>query len=249
MRIVDHVAMLDEDGVRLGEAAGRAGLDAPVPTCPGWRIRDLLHHVGGVHRWAAAHVATGRRRPFSAGEEAMFFTIVDDDELLDWFREGHRALVKTLGSADAGIECWAFLPAPSPLAFWARRQAHETAVHRADAESATGTVPHWAPSFAADGIDELLGGFFGRPGGRLVADPPASLALVPTDVDAAWTLYVEPSGRRLVAGEQPAQLTVAGPASELYLLLWNRTGTERLDLRGDSAVLDLWRARAVVTWS
>ena len=34
------------------------------------------------------------------------------------------------------MRCFAFLPAPSPLAFWARRQAHETGIHRADVESA-----------------------------------------------------------------------------------------------------------------
>ncbi|MEV4690638.1 maleylpyruvate isomerase family mycothiol-dependent enzyme [Micromonospora echinospora] len=249
MRIAEHIAVLDEEGVRLAEAARRAGLDAPVPTCPGWQVRDLLRHVGGVHRWAMAHVITGRRQPFSDREEAEFFAAVDDDELSDWFREGHRALVDTLAAADESVECWMFLPAPSPLAFWARRQAHETAVHRADAESAISTVPHWDPSFAADGIDELLSGFFGRPGGRLVADPSRSMALVPTDIDAGWTFHIEPAGRRLVAGEMPAQLTIVGPASELYLLLWNRSGTERLELRGDAAVLDLWRTRATVTWN
>ncbi|WP_369830138.1 hypothetical protein [Micromonospora sp. II] len=82
----------------------------------------------------------------------------------------------------------------------------------------------------------------------MVADPPVSMALVPTDIDAGWTLSIEPAGRRLVAGEMPAQLTVVGPASELYLLLWNRSGTERLELRGDAAVLDLWRAKATITW-
>ncbi|MEW2444770.1 maleylpyruvate isomerase family mycothiol-dependent enzyme [Micromonospora marina] len=249
MRIAEHIAALEEDGLRLAEAAGRAGLDAHVPTCPGWQVRDLLHHVSGVHRWARAHVTTGRRLPYSTTEEAEFFAAVDDDELLDRFREGHRALVDALAAADESVECWTFLPAPSPLAFWARRQAHETAVHRADADSAVSTVPYWDPPFAADGIDELLGGFFGRPGGRLVADPPLSMALVPTDVDARWTTYIEPAGHRLVAGEMPAQLTVTGPASELYLLLWNRGGTERLELRGEAAVLDLWRTRATITWS
>lgn len=249
MRIAEHIAALHEEGARLAEAAGRAGLDAHVPTCLGWQVRDLLRHVGGVHRWARAYVVTGRRQPYSEREEAEFFAAVDDDELLDWFREGHRALVDTLTDADESVECWTFLSAPSPLAFWARRQAHETAVHRADAESATSTVSYWDASFAVDGVDELLSGFFGRPGGRLVADPPVSMALVPTDIDAAWTFYIEPSGRRLVAGEQPAQLTIVGPASELYLLLWNRTGAERLELRGDRAVLDLWRTRATITWN
>jgi uncharacterized protein (TIGR03083 family) len=249
MRIAEHIAALDNEGARLAEAADRAGLDAHVPTCPGWQVRDVLRHVSGVHRWARAHLVMGRRQPYSEREQAEFFAAVDDDELLDWFREGHRALVDTLTAADESVECWTFLPAPSPLAFWARRQAHETAVHRADAESPTSTVTYYDSCFAADGIDELLSGFFGRPGGRLVADRPLSMALVPTDIDAAWTFYIEPSGRRLVAGEQPAGLTIVGPASELYLLLWNRNGTERLELRGDGAVLDLWRTRATITWN
>ena len=33
-----------------------AGADAPVPTCPGWTVRDLLAHQGMVHRWATAVV-------------------------------------------------------------------------------------------------------------------------------------------------------------------------------------------------
>ena len=44
--------------VRMGSPPGgpcdpadgrRAGPDAPVPACPGWRIRDLVRHVGNVH--------------------------------------------------------------------------------------------------------------------------------------------------------------------------------------------------------
>jgi uncharacterized protein (TIGR03083 family) len=177
--------------------------------------------------------------------------------VLDWFREGHRALVETLGGADESVSCWTFLPgARSPLAFWTRRQAHETAIHLVDAESALGRVPGWSPAFAADGVDELLNGFFARPGGRLVADRPRSLAVVATDAGVAWTMTIGPDGRRTVPGRQPADLTVEGPAADLYLLLWNRLpaggtggGTGRLDLRGDGGVLDLWRERATVTWS
>jgi uncharacterized protein (TIGR03083 family) len=135
------------------------------------------------------------------------------------------------------------------LAFWARRQAHETAIHRADAESATGSVPEWEPAFAADGIDELFNGFFSRRRGRLVADPTRSLAVVATDADAAWTMTIGPDSRTVVAGRQPADLTLTGPATALYLLLWNRGRPGGLELDGDRAVLDLWRERANVTWS
>jgi uncharacterized protein (TIGR03083 family) len=241
MLIADHLAILDHDGRQLADVAERAGIDAEVPTCPGWRQRDLLGHLGGVHRWAASYVATGRSQPFTREERAALITPVADDALVGWFRDGHRALVDALASADEAMTCWTFMPAPSPLAFWARRQAHETAIHRADAESVIPDVPAWDPTFAADGVDELLSGFFAGPRVAVVADPAVSMAVTATDVDAAWTIHIGPDNRQVVAGRQPADLTVAGPAGDLYLLLWNRGGAERLDVRGDRAVLDLWR--------
>ncbi|MBG0832447.1 maleylpyruvate isomerase family mycothiol-dependent enzyme [Planomonospora sp. ID67723] len=248
MKISDHVVALQDAGSRLVEAAARAGLDAPVPTCPGWRVRDLLGHVGGVHRWAAAHVATARAEPFADDEKAAFFSAPDDDGLLDWFRAGHGALVRTLEDADPGVTCWTFLRAPSPLAFWARRQAHETAIHRIDAESAAGDVTSLDPALAADGVDELFGGFLPRRRGRLVSDPPVSLAVQATDHPTAWTIRVEPDGRTITQGLHEADCVVTGPATGLYLLLWNRAGVEGLDVRGDRSVLALWREKATITW-
>jgi len=96
---------------------------------------------------------------------------------------------------------------------------------------------------SADHIDVLR-----RDGVRLVevADPPVSLAVRATDVDAAWTMYIEPDRRRVVAGAHPADTTVAGPASDLYRYLWNRTDATTLDVRGDLAVLALWRSHATI---
>jgi hypothetical protein len=47
---------------------------------------------------------------------------------------------------------------------WARRQAHEAAVHRVDAQRAAGAARPGGvdAGFAADGLDELLLGLFGR---------------------------------------------------------------------------------------
>jgi uncharacterized protein (TIGR03083 family) len=121
----EHIAALDADGALLAAAAELAGLDATIPGCPFWKMRELLRHTGYVHRWAAGYVTHGYE------EEADRYS---EDELLGWFHDGHAGLVRSLRSADPGLSCWAFLDAPSPLAFWARRQAHETAIHRADAQ-------------------------------------------------------------------------------------------------------------------
>lgn len=134
MEIVEHINSVSEQGRSLASAAEEAGPGATVPTCPGWQVRNLLRHTGMVHRWATAFVAEGHTEYHPDGGEPD----LDGAELLAWFREGHGRLTDALKAAPDDLDCWTFLPAPSPLAFWARRQAHETTIHRVDAESARG---------------------------------------------------------------------------------------------------------------
>jgi uncharacterized protein (TIGR03083 family) len=243
----EHVAAIAQHAQRLGADAATAGLDAEVPTCPGWRVRDVVGHLGGVHRWAAYIVADGLGKPPEGDLEQP----PPDDELLDWFRAGHEHLVKTLEAADNTIECWSFLPAPFPRAFWARRQAHETAIHAADVASARGDLPRYEPAFAVDGLDELLLGFFARRGGKLLADPMVTLALSATDARPtdAWTMRIGPHGREVDRGDAHGDLLVEGPATDLYLLMWNRRGADGLQLTGDEAILDAWQDKARINWS
>ena len=152
--------MLRRQGEWLADAAERAGLDALVPPCPPWQVRDLLRHTGYIHRWATRHLTECPDHVLDGPpEEEILRGGAPDPELLGWFRAGHAALVETLIAADPALECATFMPASSSLAFWARRQAHETAIHRADAESAAGKIPEYPAEFAADGIDELITGF------------------------------------------------------------------------------------------
>jgi uncharacterized protein (TIGR03083 family) len=237
---------LELQGKALAAAAERAGLTAEVPTCPGWSVRKLVEHTGKVHRWAATYVRDGRD---AYGGNPPTMATPPDDGTLDWFVEGHAALVAALRSAPADLDTWTFLPAPSPLAFWARRQAHETAIHRADADAARGIAPVYAPAFAADGIAELLTGFYGRKGGNLVADPPCSLRVLPADAGGCWHVLIKPDGREITDDSGlPADCTIRGPASELYLLLWNRNPVGQPALSGDPTVLRLWQERARVRW-
>jgi uncharacterized protein (TIGR03083 family) len=244
---VDVSAYLDElelHGIALAEAADAAGLAAPVPTCPGWEMRNLLAHIGMVHRWAAGIVRgepdAKRHSDFPAPEVGV----------VEWFRDGHTALVAALRAAPADLEAWAFMSAPSPLAFWARRQAHETAIHRADAESALGAVPAFATDFALDGISELLGGFLTRRGGKLKADPGFVLRVAPADADESWTIAVGSDGATVSTEEHgPADCTISGSASALYLDLWNRSTPRSVTLSGDPHAMELWRDLATVSWS
>lgn len=235
--------ILDTEGQLLAAAAERAGTGAKVPTCPGWAVRDLVLHTGAVHRWATAYVAERHTSPSPFGD----LPDLDGSALLTWFREGHRTLVDTLASAPPDVECWSFLPAPSPLAFWARRQAHETAVHRVDAESALGVAPTpLAPDFAADGIDELLRGFHARAKSRVRTDEPRTLRVRATDRDnAVWTVRLssEPPAAERTTGPE-ADCEVTGPAAALYLALWNRQPFPAVT--GDPALAALWEEKSAV---
>lgn len=244
MDVAEHIDQLIAQGHALAASAEKAGLDADVPTCPDWKVRDLVQHIGQVHRFAMSYVATGRTTPPGDGDTRA--EPPHDDELFDWLRAGHAALVEALQSAPDDLECWAFLPAPSPRAFWARRQAHEAAIHRADADAAAGVATTYDAAFAADGVDELLLGFFARPRGRLVSDPPVRLGFRATDTDDAWTMTIGPESRSTTRERGDVDCTVSADATDLYLLLWNRRSPDGLDVVGDRNLLDLWIEHAQI---
>jgi len=249
VEISDYVDAIERSGTALLTAARDAGLDAPVPTCAEWVVRDLVGHQGGVHRWAAWHVTTGSEAVATGEQTARLFATPPDAALFDWFVAGHRALIGALDGADPDLHCWTFLPAPSPLAFWARRQAHETTIHSRDAEAAAKRATPVPRTLAVDGIDELLFGFLARPRGRLVADPPVSLAIVADDTGDAWTIRIERDRRCSTRGLELADCTVSGTADAMYRTLWNRAELDEITVRGNDYVLNLWREKATITWS
>src|SRR2546421_64206 len=158
----------------------------------------------------------------------------------------HIDALRREGGLLADAAARAGLAAPSPLAFWARRQAHETAIHRADADSATGPIPGYPADFAVDGVDELLCAFMTRSGGRLRSGTPVRLHVHATDADAHWTVHIGPGTVHTERTSGDADCHLRASASDLYLALWNRRGTDDLDVTGDRGVLDLWRTRATV---
>jgi uncharacterized protein (TIGR03083 family) len=245
MDVHEHVDELERQGRALADAAAAAGVDAPVPTCPGWSVGDLLAHTGGVHDWARDFVEGDPLADPGADAEDLSRP---DGEPVDWYRGRHAALVAALRAAPADLGGWTLLPAPTPLAFWARRQAHEAAVHRADADAAAGGSPPGAHpvDFAVDGIDELLLGFMSRPG-RLRSDTAYTLAVAPEDTADRWLVSIGPAGATARRGAGAADCTLRATAGRLYLFLWNRVPDVIVD--GDAALAARWRESARVTWS
>jgi uncharacterized protein (TIGR03083 family) len=257
VEVAEHIDALAREGGLLAAAAERAGLAAPVPSCPPWQVSDLLRHIGYVHRWAAGFVA-GQPLPGDPGEDEVLRAGPPDAELPGWFRAGHAALVTALRAADPALECWAPVPGPSSRAAWARRQAHETAIHRVDAELAAGPVTPFPADFAADGIDELIMGFLARqpeaPGPGPLAGPQPAVQVAATDSSpAAWLVEVADGSRtaRVRRGAGHAACTLSGPASGLYQLLWNRCdpASAGVTVGGDASLAQSWRESTRIRWS
>jgi uncharacterized protein (TIGR03083 family) len=244
----DLIDRLQRHGLALADTAERAGLSASVPTCPDWDVRALLGHIGMVHRWATVHVREGSAA-FADGAEPDFSA--PQDAVVDWFRVGHRDVVAALRAAPDDLDAMTFLAGAGPARlFWARRQAHETTIHGADAAASIGEVPDVDRDFALDGIGELLEGFFGRPRGRLLADPPLTLLIAPTDAATTWRVELGPEQRTItrdVAGD--ADCSFRGRSADLYLFLWNRTPADAVEVDGDDRAIELWQRLARVRWS
>lgn len=233
----DWSAALQRDG---GAVAGTPAehLDLAVPSCPGWTVRDLIVHLGGVHRWAATFLADGP-------ESTSRFAPIEDDApagaaVTAWYRDRLDDLVAELGRHDADQPARAFT-GRATAGFWMRRQAHETAVHRWDAENASNAALPVESLLAGDGIEEWAEVFAGRFLARGPGLPDElvgrAVHLHGTDRERAeWTLTLERDSVAVARGHTKADAALRGSTSDLYLALWRRVPLADLDVLGDGGV-------------
>ena len=250
MDLNGYLATIASEATLLASAADEAGLDALVPTCPGWTIADLVLHIGEVHRWATAAVA-GKAGKLSEIPGDFLGDLPEPLAATDWLRRGAITLCETLVKGDECFDYAAFLtdPASPRLLFWARRQAMETTVHRADAESALVRCTPLAHEIALDGIDEFLTGFLPRSRTPLRADKPHRLQIAPDYSDQRWTVSISSEMPVTERRATDADCVVSGPASDIYLALWNRGPTAGLKIDGDPAAIEMLRENVHVRWS
>ncbi|WP_162891059.1 maleylpyruvate isomerase family mycothiol-dependent enzyme [Aeromicrobium sp. A1-2] len=228
---MDHTLELGTAMSRFADFAGLGTGDEPIPTCEGWTMRDLVTHLGTVHRWAAGIVLTGQR--------VASPTPVVTEPVADWYAGNATALLGAFQAVSLAEPIPNFTHNGETVAFWPRRQLHEATVHGVDAAQALGfDESSWIvdPAVAADGIDEVLQAFFPRltAQGRR-PDVRSRIRLVATDVQQSWII-----GPRSGEAGPPLQLhssleadtVVSGTASDLYLGLWGRAGSDRLEFDG-----------------
>jgi uncharacterized protein (TIGR03083 family) len=231
-----YLASLAHDSDALADAADAAGPDADVPTCPGWKVEDLVRHCATGDLWARAIVETGNRASSELPDDAP-----TGAALVPYFREGARALVRTLTAADPTASVWTFSAADRTARFWIRRRAHETSIHRFDAQSAAGTPAPIDAALAADGIDEFLTVFLPRVAERVATDG-KSIHLHCTDVEGEWLIARDGDDLKVTREHAKGDVAARGSASDLVLYVWGRVPADRLEVFGDAAVLDRFRS-------
>ncbi|BEP15719.1 maleylpyruvate isomerase family mycothiol-dependent enzyme [Acidothermaceae bacterium B102] len=233
---VRYLELLQLDGARLRAAATR-GLDADVPACPGWTVADLVRHTAEVYEHKIACIQLGGSPP-----DPWPPSWPKAGEPLAWFDDAQHRLMDVLTSTDPAAPSWTWWPADQTAGFWTRRMAQETAVHRADAESASGDVSAIDTELAVDGIDEVLTLMLA---GDWSEEPqPGPTTTVDVSVGGrSWQVTMAPA--EVVVGQVVGQAAarVSGDPSTLLLWLWGRAADSAVQVSGDQAAARQLRER------
>jgi uncharacterized protein (TIGR03083 family) len=198
----------------------------PVPSCPGWAVRDLTHHLIGLHYWVTDALNGGSGRKGGPPMPA-------DADLTTAFGASAAMLQEAL-TREPQTPSWTFATDESvgagTVGFWQRRQPHEHAIHRWDLDAALDAEPSLDAELSADGIDEVVNMFWPRQValGR-TEEPTAQLQLVAADGGQGWTIGS-------LSPTTPVA-TLTGTAPQLLLALWKRIPADSPTLRwsGDQA--------------
>ena len=228
---LDHsrvTAELDDAVARFATLADECSGEEQVPSCPGWTTRDLVVHLGSIHRWAAATLLSGTRN-------LDVPTPVVHGSLGDWYAGNAAALLTAIDAVDPAEKVPNFARINETAAFWARRQLHETTIHAVDLAKALGRFEqHWKvpADVAANGIEEVLGVFFPRMTARgRKPDVRSRIRFDATDRYDSWIIVPSSSPLGpplLVHGNGDSDGSVRGTTVELYLTLWGRLPVGRL---------------------
>ncbi|MDA8264172.1 MAG: maleylpyruvate isomerase family mycothiol-dependent enzyme [Actinomycetota bacterium] len=265
MERTDAIAVINREGERVLELARMSNdaLAAPVPTCPGWDLGDLVKHLGNVYNWAGTVVAGCLQAPPGKDIERR----PGGMSTPDWMADRLGRLTATLAATPSDALIWNFGPvSPSPVDFWCRRQLHETAIHRVDAELAAGaTVTALEPDLAADTVAELLmlaryaevpperelaterelaAERAGRTSAGAKEPLPATLHLHAEDVEGAeWTIDTE--AKAYARCHARSEVAIRGNAWALARWCWGRPADGELEIFGDPVQADAWRSSLV----
>ncbi len=219
---------------RLAHDVGVTDPDAPVPTCPGWTVTDLVAHVGQTQRWVAEMVER-RIVDLTQLPTEMATVPTDPSEWPSWLRDGAVRAVEAC--SDEALEAPVFNAAADGRTggqFWLSSLLNEAVVHGADAAYAAGTNFYLDADVAVDLISNHLTmltspTWAARRAKSARALRGAGETLLWRATDAAgtdgqrnWFIERGPDGAHWQARSGEADVTITGPATSLLLILTRR---------------------------
>jgi len=224
----------------LRAAAESGSASAPVPSCPGWTLADLVGHVGEVYLHKATVMRDGKwPDPWPPAEHADVAPLA----LLD---QGYREVTAEFAVRPADEPSLTWFGPEQTVGFWIRRMAQETVVHRIDAQLGAGQPVTAAPDgLAIDGVDEVLKRFLeygagewpaeyrGVEGGHL-AGADGKDAIVVTAGPSSWTVRPTPDSVGVAdGGDSAPRAVVSATPDEMLRWLWGRADDSVITVTGD----------------
>jgi uncharacterized protein (TIGR03083 family) len=244
-----YLECLAADADRFREVSAK-DLDAPVPSCPGWSVADLVRHVAVVYLHKVECLRQGRApEPWPPERAATAEPLALLDEALPLLRE-------RLAAQPPEAAAYTWYGPDQTTRFWLRRMAQETLIHRIDAELALRTnVQQVAPDLAVDGIDEVLVVFLEYQSRTWCDDFGPDLAeardrpVLISAGGAGWLVRAAPSGVSVEAGIGSGLVAtdaaVRGEPGAMLRWLWGR-GNGGVTVEGDEELVGRLR-RLLVT--
>ncbi|MEV6816198.1 maleylpyruvate isomerase family mycothiol-dependent enzyme [Micromonospora sp. NPDC051296] len=238
------IGALRAEGPAFAAAVAEAPPETPVLSCPGWTVTDLALHLAGIYQWVRSVAGSGETTAPQQSRSQPAELAPGVTAAQQW-QQAYDELMALFDTLDPEAPAWNWAPQPKKAAFWPRRMAHETAVHRWDAQLAIAAGEPIESKLAADGVSEVLDTWL--PAGRRKATGQwhGVVRLSATDAAHEWFLRLRGEGVALLDtgtifdhDDHHARVHVSGTASDLLLALWGRVSFDTLTVAGDRALLD-----------
>lgn len=234
-----YIEATAREGAAVTAVAASGDLDAPVPSCPRWRLQKLVGHLGWVYNWVSEHLEQ-RSATMLNREDAP--RPPKDEAVVDWYAEAHARVLDALRDVEPAEVIWGWAGVNTG-AFWHKRMAHESLIHRWDAQNAVGAPDALDSDLAADGVDELVDVILPfQVGAAPESLPTGTLHLHRTDGDGEWLCRIAAGRMEVERVHARGDVAVRGTGEQLDLVLWRRIEPDDAEVFGDVAVLSAWTA-------
>lgn len=243
-----HLRLLEGASLRFMEDARSTDPTTEVPSCPGWRVNDLVLHIGGLYEWVAYLVEQGVNKetwrhhlPSHAPAQSAEFS-----EIMDWLDTSRTSVLRAIADVAPEMQVWSW-GSDQHVRFWVRRMLAETTVHHCDLQISLDERPDLESEVADDLIEELLEVLPStlRWGDSLdnLRGPASKLQL--SSDSSHWRVKLTATGFFWDRSVDPkADTSISGSSSQLLLALYRRRSNHLGDptILGNLALWERWLA-------